>query len=186
MRQICATLSLALLPLISFATSGQTATSYAADQSRQIKSLSDKDVEGYLSGKGMGLAKAAELNGYPGPLHVLELAKELALTPVQEKQTQALFMEMKAQSTMLGHRLVEEERDLDALFARKAITTELLQSKMNRIGQLQAQVRQAHLAAHIAQAQVLTPEQISRYKVLRGYRADGHSHRHHDHAHPSK
>ena len=37
----------------------------------------------------MGLAKAAELNHYPGPAHVLTLATELALTPDQKARTDA-------------------------------------------------------------------------------------------------
>jgi hypothetical protein len=43
-----------------------------------------------LKGEGMGMAKAAELNGYPGPTHVLTLAKELALTESQLQQVTAI------------------------------------------------------------------------------------------------
>ena len=39
-----------------------------------IKSLSQDDQSALLAGRGMGLARPAELNGYPGPAHVLELA----------------------------------------------------------------------------------------------------------------
>jgi hypothetical protein len=47
---------------------------YAGQQTRAIKALSPEDLAGLLNGEGMGMAKAAELNGYPGPVHVLELA----------------------------------------------------------------------------------------------------------------
>jgi hypothetical protein len=60
---------------------------YAGEEARAIKALSDQEIEAYLSGQGMGYAKAAELNSYPGPKHVLELARELGLTPAQEEQT---------------------------------------------------------------------------------------------------
>ena len=53
---------------------------YAGQQARSIKSLSAEDVAALLKGEGMGMAKAAELNGYPGPVHVLTLADELRLT----------------------------------------------------------------------------------------------------------
>jgi hypothetical protein len=33
----------------------------------------------------MGLALAAELNGYPGPIHVLELGDQLNLSSVQSR-----------------------------------------------------------------------------------------------------
>jgi hypothetical protein len=48
-------------------------TPYAGQQNRTIKALSDEDIVGLLKGDGMGFAKAAELNGYPGPKHVLDL-----------------------------------------------------------------------------------------------------------------
>ena len=37
----------------------QTASPYAGQESREIKSLTGDEIAGYLSGKGMGLAKAA-------------------------------------------------------------------------------------------------------------------------------
>jgi len=49
-------------------------TPYARQQVRTIKSLSDEDIAALRKGEGMGMAKAAELNGYPGPAHVLDMA----------------------------------------------------------------------------------------------------------------
>jgi hypothetical protein len=60
---------------------------YAGQQKREIKALSEAEVSAYLDGRGMGLAKAAELNGYPGPAHVLDLAEKLQLTPQQQGTT---------------------------------------------------------------------------------------------------
>jgi hypothetical protein len=42
---------------------------YAGEQGRAIKALSQKEVSDLLDGAGMGYAKAAELNRYPGPMH---------------------------------------------------------------------------------------------------------------------
>ena len=148
---------------------------YAGQEARDIKSLSPDDVDAYLSGKGMGLAKAAELNGYAGPAHVLELASQLALTPEQRAKTEALFATMASKATLLGQALVAEERKLDRLFATKAMTPELLSSSLAEIGSLQAKVRGAHLEAHLAQVEILTPEQNDRYAQLRGYSAGTHS-----------
>ena len=154
---------------------------YAGQQSREIKALSAEDVQGYLTGKGMGLAKAAELNGYPGPAHVLGLASELALTQKQEEQTKALFKQMEANSSSIGKQVVEEERALNDLFASKTVTPQLLASAMARIGQLQGQFRNVHLEAHIAQVAILTPEQLAKYKDLRGYgSANEPMHHHHE------
>jgi len=93
----------------------------------------------------MGLAKAAELNGYPGPAHVLELAAQLDLTPEQKTKTEFLFKKMQARAIPLGKELIEEERALDRLFASRAVNSESLGQALARIGQLQGQVRQVHL-----------------------------------------
>src|SRR5438046_1193857 len=97
--------ALALVVSVHAATS-----SYAGEERREIKSLSPQEVDDYLAGKGMGLAKAAELNGYPGPAHVLELADELNLTAEQRRKTQALFKDMQEKAIAAGKALIEEER----------------------------------------------------------------------------
>jgi hypothetical protein len=67
------------LPVLADAPSAP----YSGQQTRSIKALSSEDIAALLKGEGMGMAKAAELNGYPGPVHVLTLAKELKLTESQ-------------------------------------------------------------------------------------------------------
>ena len=57
---------------------------HAGEQQREIKALSGQDIQAYENGQGHGFAKAAELNGYPGPMHTLELAsgtRILSLVP---------------------------------------------------------------------------------------------------------
>ena len=53
---------------------------YAGMQARSIKALSEQQIADLKAGRGMGLALAAELNGYPGPAHVLEVADQLGLS----------------------------------------------------------------------------------------------------------
>jgi hypothetical protein len=67
---------LALVPclLAGALLADSRANPYADQQTRSIKSLSEEDIAALLNGEGMGMAKAAELNGYPGPKHVLTLA----------------------------------------------------------------------------------------------------------------
>jgi Spy/CpxP family protein refolding chaperone len=117
----------------------------------------------------MGLAKAAELNGYPGPAHVLELAAQLELTSEQKTKTEALFETMQARAIMLGKELVQEERALDRLFASRTVSSETLENVLARIGRLQGQVRRVHLDAHLKQTALLTSAQIDKYDRLRGY-----------------
>lgn len=144
-------------------------SAYAGQQARDIKALSQEEVHAYLAGKGMGLAKAAELNGYAGPAHVLELRQELVLTPDQRARTEALYAAMTNQAVSLGQALVEQERKLDRLFASRSITSAAMVAALDEIGALQAKVRAVHLEAHLAQVAVLTAAQQARYAQLRGY-----------------
>ena len=160
----------ALSPLAAHAASPSP---YAGQQSRDIKALSGAEQADLLAGKGMGLAKAAELNGYPGPAHVLELAADLALSAEQRERTQSLWQAMDARAKSIGQQLVDAERDLDALFASRQVTRERLAAQLDRIGALQAQLRAVHLDAHLEQVRILTPQQTSRYAALRGYSAPG-------------
>lgn len=146
-------------------------TPYAGQESRRIKSLSADDVAALDAGKGMGLAKAAELNGYPGPLHVLELAPELNLSAGQRKETEALYASMQAKAIDLGRALVAEERQLDQAFANRSVTHDSMIAALARIGELQSRLRAVHLDAHLEQVRILTPEQNAQYGRLRGYSA---------------
>ena len=180
MRNAWITVAVMVLSLAS----ASARSPYAGQESREIKSLSAQEIGEFLSGKGMGLAKAAELNGYPGPMHVLELASELQLSAEQKSRTEALFRKMQARAVAAGRRLVDEERALDALFAGKSITPVALKVYMERIAGLQGEVRRIHLEAHLEQVAVLTPIQVAKYNQLRGYGAGsgaeshGHKKRH--------
>jgi hypothetical protein len=127
----------------------------------------------------MGLARAAELNGYPGPMHVLELADRLDLTAEQRSRTEALVASMRSRAVEAGRALVDAERELDAMFRTRLATPSSLAGALERIGQRQADVRRAHLDAHLSQVAILTPAQVQRYAELRGYAAGvAHPHRH--------
>ena len=114
---------------------------------------------------------AAELNGYPGPAHVLELAEKLGLTPEQRAKAQALKDSMK-NAASLGARLIDVEQRLDALFAQGEATDEQITRLAKQIGQLQAEIRLVHLRAHLRMRDILTADQINKYKKERGYIAN--------------
>ena len=142
---------------------------YAGQQSRQVKALSDEEVAGYLSGAGMGFAKAAELNGYPGPMHSLENADALALTAAQRDAIGRVMHAHKQEARELGEEVVRLEKELDALFASRAATPKLVDAKLQQLAQAQARVRASHLKAHLATTALLTPAQVESYNRLRGY-----------------
>jgi hypothetical protein len=146
-----------------------SATPYAGQQSRPIKALSAQDQRDLREGKGLGFAKAAELNGYPGPMHTLELARELQLSSEQLGKTKALLFSHKNTVKALGAELVEAERRLDAAFATREVTLETLERLTTEIGLFQAKIRSEHLKTHVEQTTYLSNEQIAQYSVLRGY-----------------
>src|SRR3954464_11663482 len=92
--------------LILTASAASSQTPYAGMQARTIKALSEQQVADLGAGRGMGLALAAELNGYPGPSHVLELADKLELSADQRTRIEALFNSMKAEALPLGSKLL--------------------------------------------------------------------------------
>ncbi len=161
---------------------GPNGQPYAGQQQREIKALSAEDLQAYAQGQGYGLAKAAELNGYPGPLHVLQFARELQLSDEQRRQTETLLTEHKTEARRLGAELIEAERALDQAFAGRQIDAEALQRLTLAAGEKQARLRAEHLRTHLAQTALLTPQQVERYNSLRGY-ATPHHPMHHQEMH---
>jgi Spy/CpxP family protein refolding chaperone len=157
---------------------------YAGLERRQIKALSEQQVADLEAGRGMGLALPAELNGYPGPMHVLELADRLSLSDAQKARVRALFDAMKAEAVPLGETLIAQEAELDRQFSARTITPASLAAITNSIGQTQAALRRVHLSRHLATLEILTPEQVRLYGELRGYASTTPSHGGHQRRHP--
>ena len=154
-------------------------TPYAGLQSRQIKALSDQQIADLRAGRGMGLALAAELNGYPGPSHVLELADQLELSPEQRAKVQEMFAAMKSETTPIGARLIDQESDLDRQFARRTVSPDSLKSATAAIARTQGALREAHLKYHLLTSVVLDKAQLAKYAELRGYASDLPAQHHH-------
>jgi Spy/CpxP family protein refolding chaperone len=142
---------------------------YAGMLTRSIKALSEQQMTDLRTGRGMGLALTAELNGYAGPRHVLELADQLDLSDEQRRSVKTLFDEMTAEAVALGARLIEREADLDGQFAARTISQDSLSTAMTVIGEVQAELRKTHLKYHLLTAALLTPHQMQYYSLLRGY-----------------
>src|SRR4030088_283499 len=156
-------------------------TPYAGMQARPIKALSDQQVADLKAGRGMGLALAAELNGYPGPSHLVELSDQLGLTAEQLSSLKGMFDAMKAETIPIGENLVAQEQELDRLFAENAISEQQLKAATQNIGETQARLRNAHLRYHLRARVILQPSQIRRYAELRGYGAEPQAPAHHKH-----
>jgi hypothetical protein len=172
--------ALAVVAVTLAVASAIAQTPYGGMQTRSIKALSDQQIADLRAGRGMGLALAAELNGYPGPSHLLEIADKIGLSDAQRNSAASMFEAMKAETIPIGERLIAQEAALDQLFADHAITSDKLSAATADIGTTQAQLRAAHLKYHLSTVAVLHPSQIRQYAVLRGY-DDGSSREHHHH-----
>jgi hypothetical protein len=171
------TRSILVLALVLAGPAAAQHHGYAGEQARDIRSLSAEEVQQYLSGAGMGYAKPAELNRFPGPMHVLELADKLALSSEQRVATKRLMDAHKAEARRIGERLVEAERQLEALFRNGLVVEDSLARAVANAATLEGEYRLAHLETHRRMRALLSMEQVARYDALRGY-ASGGGHRH--------
>ncbi|MEL0021025.1 MAG: periplasmic heavy metal sensor [Rickettsiales bacterium] len=171
----CLLAALAPIP----AKAEQTSAPYAGQQDRAIKSLSPEDVSQLLAGQGWGFAKPAELNGFPGPVHLLALKSEIGLSESQTARIDALYREMKAEAQAAGRRFVEAERALDKAFAEGTVDGAALAALVGEAERRRGALRLIHLRTHLATLPVLTHHQVQMYNRLRGYGGAGQGTGHH-------
>jgi Spy/CpxP family protein refolding chaperone len=154
---------------------GEITSPYVGEHVRYVKSLSTSDIDGLKSGTGTpfgGMAKLAELNGYPGPRHVLDLAQQMELTDSQTKQIEYIYQEMNSEAKILGNKILSIEMELDEKFSEGLIDKNHLKEKISESAEFYAKLRNVHLQSHIVMMDVLTLEQIQKYNELRGYTLD--------------
>lgn len=145
---------------------------YAGQEKRPIKSLSADDIAELQRGGGWGLAKAAELNGVPGPIHLLEMQEEIRLSEKQISEITQLFDDMKMEAIEHGNRQIALEKALDTQFRDGSVTRDTLQESLRAIAETRMHLRFAHLSTHLKTPAILTREQLARYTLLRGYNID--------------
>lgn len=164
------------------AAQAQTAAPYAGFEGRAITTLSAEDVADLEAGAGWGLALPAELNGVPGPAHVLEAADAIGLTDDQRAAVTVIFERMRADAQEKGRAYMAAEAAVDALFRDGTATPQTIATATAEAGAALAALRTVHLAAHLETAPILSRHQHHLYAQARGYGgADAHGHRHGSH-----
>ncbi len=143
---------------------------YTGLQDRSVKALSAQQIDDLRAGRGMGMALAAELNSYPGPAHVIELAGELQLSEAQLTSARTLFQEMQQTAVPLGTKVLAKETELDRAFASAQVNRDSLHGLLVDIARLQGELRFTHLKYHLAMRDLLSADQIAAYDRLRGYK----------------
>ncbi len=124
------------------------------------------DRAGLLNGEEMGQAAAADLNGYPAPKRVLDLATDMKLSPDQKKSIQAISNETKSRAIELGKRIIAVEEELNDAFQSGLVSSKTVQESADQIGKMRSRLRALHLTAHLRVREILTPEQLDLYKKL--------------------
>lgn len=142
---------------------------YAGEEGRSIKSLSADDIAELRRGGGWGLAKAAELNGVPGPTHLLEMRDAISLTDSQAAAIKALYDDMKFKAIAQGMKLIALEQELEQHFQSRTITDTILRTSLEAISDARRELRYIHLATHLKTPDILSEDQIDKYNRLRGY-----------------
>ena len=137
-------------------------------EGREIKSLSAEDIKDLRAGRGWSLALAAELNGVPGPAHLLELKDGIGLSPDQVLTIEAIFAAMQAEAQVAGERLIAAEAAIEAAFRADDPTPDALRALTDATAEAWADLRFIYVSRHLETPLLLTVEQIARYNELRG------------------
>jgi Spy/CpxP family protein refolding chaperone len=129
----------------------------------QAQSSIPQDSASLAAGEGMGVAVEAEMNGFPGPKHVLDLKDKLGLTKDQIRKAENLVKLVGISASAKGNEIIEAEQELHGLFVSGKINEKLLRMKLENIGKLRGELRFIHMQAHLKMKQILNPDQIQQY-----------------------
>ncbi len=162
----------ASIAAVSLASAEEARQPYKGFEVREITSLSDQDIEALQEGSGWGLALPAELNGFPGPAHVLELADQLGLSVDQRQRVSSIFKAMRVDAIAKGEALIDAERKLDQGFKSGGLKQSELKRLIENAEAARAELRYVHLSRHLMTIELLDADQVTAYAVLRGYSAD--------------
>jgi Spy/CpxP family protein refolding chaperone len=134
---------------------------------RRMQAALDEIDRVVAQGRGAGMAFAADQNGYPGPIHVLELKERLHLTPAQEARITALQRAMFAEARPKSARLLEAEARLRRLFSEGAADEASVRAAVVEVERARTEVRLVHLLTHLQTRAVLSDEQRRLYHEAR-------------------
>ena len=145
------------------------ASKYTGQEKQPIKSLSPDDIAELKRGAGWGFAKAAELNGIPGPAHLLEMKDKIPLSELQIEKITRIYEEMRTKAIEQGEKFISLEQELENRFQDRTITDVTLRSSLGAIADARMELRYIHLATHLQTPEILSADQINKYNALRGY-----------------
>jgi Spy/CpxP family protein refolding chaperone len=125
----------------------------------------DRDV--LEKGEGGGMGMLAEMYGYPGPKHLLDIHDSLRMGPGQVQRIANLYDEMRAAAAGKGQMIIVKEEELEDLFGSGRADEPTVRKLASEIGRMRGDLRAVHLTAHLKAWGLLTEEQRTRYKAIR-------------------
>jgi len=164
-----ATLASCTTRLPSAAPTPQPTSPYIPLLDSPIRGLSVDEISDLETGAGAGFARAAELNGYPGPRHILDLQAQLDLSEDQLAEVQTLYDEMNGEARQLGSEILKMESDIELAFRNQSIDEDSLATQVAALAEKYGELRVLHLRTHLVAVVLLTPHQLVLYNQLRGY-----------------
>ena len=168
MLGVIAAVGLAGLTAGTTVTRAQHAHGGAGAQGHQVAQTCASEFEKVVGeGRGFGLAFAADQNGYPGPMHVLELKDRLTLTADQEAKARELMHAMFTESRPKSARLLEAEAKLRRLFAERVADAPAVRAAVAEVERARTEVRLVHLLTHLTTRNLLTEDQRRIYHEAR-------------------
>ena len=147
----------------------QSTSPYTGLLDNPIRGLSVEEISDLETGAGAGFARAAELNGYPGPRHILDLQDQLELSEDQLTQVKTLYEEMNGEARYLGAEVLQMESGLELAFRDQTIGEDSLALQVTALAEKYGELRALHLRTHLVAVDLLTPHQLVLYNQLRGY-----------------
>ena len=168
-----AALSITVLAVWGVGSGGRVAGAAQAVARAQAptRSLTPEEIRGLQEGEGMGLARAAEFNGYPGPSRILEAARagQIEIYADQRQAIERILAAATSKAQALGLQILAQEAALEAGLRAGRMADADLSRQVEEIGQARAELRLTHLRAHLLATSLLRPEQIEEYYQFRGY-----------------
>lgn len=151
-----------------------TRSPYGSASDPAIVGLTPEEISELRAGLGLGQARVADAQGYPGPRHVLDAAGsgELHLSSAQTVRIQEIYRAMATEAQRLGGLVLDAEEDLAHAFRDGSADASTIRTRVERIAALRGELRAVHLRAHLETRAVLDAAQIARYMTLRGYAPD--------------
>ncbi|MFG0274816.1 MAG: hypothetical protein ACF8QF_07155 [Phycisphaerales bacterium] len=150
------------------------ATEHAGVGDPLLRHLTPAQIRGLGAAAGLGLAKPAELHGLPGPKHVLELADDLELTDEQRDRTQRAYERMRDRAIPAGQRVLDAERRVgEVMQSHPRVIEDEVARALDDAADAWRLLAREHIVAHAEMLSILTPAQVQRYSVLRGYTEAG-------------